>query len=422
MARKKIGQILMEHGWLSMSQLTQALQHQQFFGGRLGSCLMELNLISEKQLVQGLSEQSTVEPIGFDDLRNVPKSALDLIPGRMAGKSKVICFEMYGTEASVAMMNPNDLLLQDELAFVVGKRLKIRVAPEVRILEALEKYYSWDVDSRFSRIWDRLNRARYLWQEETQAGTAPVSAPAASPDLAAPAGPAKSATFEMAPPPHLETEASEEVLRTAEGRPVTGSEIGMRPPPMPPAPSRPAVPPEPVVVKPAPKAPSLPPAESIEQLEERLGAVGERDHIARQVLDYLRRDFERVLIFMVRGGEVAGWMGEGADVEQTLFQNFEQGFEQPSMFLNLREGSPFYRGPLLQMEAHIHLCRIWGGTFPKEALLLPVRLRDRLVTILYCDNGAEGLGVLDLREFQNVAQLTGQAFEGFLVRKKKQHH
>ncbi|HVS03290.1 MAG TPA: hypothetical protein VMT16_11020, partial [Thermoanaerobaculia bacterium] len=155
----KLGRLLVEREWLTADQLSAGLKHQMVFGGRLGTCLLELNLISEERLAKALCEQHGLPSARLEDLRTIPPAVLELIPARMACRSKVVPFHKYGTELSVVMLDVRDLMTQDELAFVTSKRVRLHVAPEVRILEALEKHYGLEVEVRFTRIWDRLNRA-----------------------------------------------------------------------------------------------------------------------------------------------------------------------------------------------------------------------------------------------------------------------
>ena len=147
--------------------------------------------------------------------------------------------------------------------------------------------------------------------------------------------------------------------------------------------------------------------------------VEERDDVAHAALSFLSRRFQRSLLFMVRGNVVAAWMGGGESVDQRLFGEIEVSFDEPSLFLNLREGSPFYRGPLPRLDAHQRLVRAWGGRYPKECLLLPVRIKKRLVAVVYCDGGHEQLGKIEVAELQQMATLMARGFERFLVKRKR---
>ena len=96
------------------------------------------------------------------------------------------------------MLDARNLACQDEIAFATGKRVRVHVANEIRIFEALEKYYDEECPSRFATLLDRLNRSRYLWEKEIQPPAAPhreVLAPLEGDPFARPP--------RMQPPPEL---------------------------------------------------------------------------------------------------------------------------------------------------------------------------------------------------------------------------
>jgi hypothetical protein len=42
------------------------------------------------------------------------------------------------------------------------------------------------------------------------------------------------------------------------------------------------------------------------------------------------------------------------------------------------------------MPAHRQLARTWGGDLPRDCVMLPVRIKDRLVLIVYADGATKG--------------------------------
>jgi hypothetical protein len=463
--------------------------------------MLELGLLTEERLGKALSEQLGVPLASADDLRVIADGVLELIPSKLACRSKVVPFERYGNSISVAMLDTRDLLLQDELGFVVSKRLRVHVAAEIRILEALDKHYHCGVEPRYNRIWDRLNRSRFLWQEEGGAATPPGRRPPAEP--AAMAAPPAPPNWQPTPPPPLESGVTRlsaaGVSAAATARPAAAATdvLPVPPPPATPpprpaaapatapapswlapdaAPETPAAAPPPTPaprspVKPVPvepphaaapaplaalpqgspvppsvAAPSTTPAPApdpaarrrgrgrdeeatsplvvpapvatLAELQQRLADVDARDDVAYAALSFLERRVSRRLLFMVRGSEVAAWMGSGEGVDQRALNDLAFAFDQPSAFLNLREGSPFYRGPLARLDAHQRLVKVWGGRYPRECLMLPVRVKDRLVAVVYCDRGGEDLSGIDVEELQAMAAAMGHAFETFLRKKK----
>ena len=120
-------------------------------------------------------------------------------------------------------------------------------------------------------------------------------------------------------------------------------------------------------------------------------------------------DIEHAAVGFVAGESTSG---------QRALSELSFGFDEPSLFLNLREGSPFYRGPLARLDAHQRLVKAWGGKYPRECLVLPVRVQKRLVAVVYCDRGAEGMSGVDMEQLQEMAAALGHALESFLRKKK----
>src|SRR5579863_2393067 len=136
----KLGQLLVARGWITVQQLTRALQTQNTVGGRLGTCLLELDVLSEDLLTRSLSEQLGVPAATVDEMRAIGDDVLQLIPDKLARRCRVVPFRVIGGRLDVATQDPRNLAAQDEIAFASGRRVKVHVIPEVRVYEALEKH------------------------------------------------------------------------------------------------------------------------------------------------------------------------------------------------------------------------------------------------------------------------------------------
>lgn len=163
---QKLGQLLIERGRVSGELLMRAILGQRTTGGRLGTCLLELEAIEEDQLVEALAEQQGAPAVRAESLRSIPEEIVRLIPARVAVRCSAVPFAATDKVVDVAMVDVKDLKVLDELAFCTSRRIRAHVASEVRIQEALAKYYGAESSRRFSRLADRLNRQRYLWKEE----------------------------------------------------------------------------------------------------------------------------------------------------------------------------------------------------------------------------------------------------------------
>src|SRR5690606_26614764 len=86
-----------------------------------------------------------------------------VVPAKVAKGRFAVPVRASSTQVEVAMIDTRDLAALDELAFVTGRRVRPLIASEARVFEALEKYYGLEAPTRFSKLVDRLNRARFLW-------------------------------------------------------------------------------------------------------------------------------------------------------------------------------------------------------------------------------------------------------------------
>jgi hypothetical protein len=71
------------------------------------------------------------------------------------------------------------------------------------------------------------------------------------------------------------------------------------------------------------------------------------------------------------------------------------------------------------MATHRELALCWGGGLPRDCVVLPVRLMDRLVTVIYMDGGSRGLGGIDLEQMHRLTAATAAAFERCILSKKR---
>jgi hypothetical protein len=424
----KLGQLLVARGWITVQQLTRALTTQQVVGGRLGTCLLEMDSISEDNLLKGLSEQHGVPTVSLDDLRGIPDEVIALLPDKLARRCRAVPFRVVGTRLDVAMLEPRNLALQDEIAFASGKRVMVHVAHELRIMEALERYYREEASSRYSMLAERLNRARYFWERDKQPEPPKVAdelgrlPPMARPAPQRPTHPVPQAPKAEAPPapaprrPSIQTVSMTEEERTA---------LGSLSKPAPAAPATPATTP---AAAPSPAlpvtSPSLPTLASIDEVEAAFARTHEREEVARIALSFLARNYRRAALFQVAKDKVSAWMGQG-ELDLPIFQKFSVGLDQPSLFLNLRNGSSLHIGPLPPMPAHRELARAWGGELPRDCVALPVRINDRVVAVLYADGGLRtaksigGIGGIDLPYLQRLAAATGAALERCILHRKR---
>jgi type II secretion system (T2SS) protein E len=442
----KLGQILVARGWITVQQLTRALKNQNVAGGRLGTCLLEMDALREEVLLKGLAEQHGVPAVGLDDLRGIPEEVLNLISDKLARRLRAVPFRVDLGRLDVALMDPRNLSAQDEIAFASGKRVKIYVANEIRVLEALDKHYGEECPSRVSLLLDRLNRARFLWDRpaepgETEPGEPPLDHPFATPpkiklppplpELRRPPLQASQAS-QTSPSPRLARASPAAPVASPVAVPQPAPPVEAAEPAAEPSPRRPAQPramsvaltPEERAdlgafawIEPASVDRSLPVPANLDEVETAIAQARDLEEVGQVLLGFLGRNHRRAALFQVGRDRVSGWRVHGSGIDRDAFAAFSIGFDQPSLFLNLRQGSSLYLGPLPPMPAHRQLARTWGGDLPRDCVMLPVRIKDRLVIVLYADGAIKG--PVQLPQMQRLLALATTAVERCILERKR---
>lgn len=140
----KLGEILTKCGRISEFQLNSALSHQRVVGGRLGASLIKLGYISEDELIRFLADQFHLPVVDLSK-EEIPVEILSTVPGVKARELNVLPvrrIELHGTVFLVVAMNdPTNLILIDQLQFMTGSRVRPALALENEIRDAIEFYY-----------------------------------------------------------------------------------------------------------------------------------------------------------------------------------------------------------------------------------------------------------------------------------------
>ena len=140
-AAKRLGELLLESGYIDEIQLAVALGKQKEYGLKLGSQLLKLGFVAERDLAEILREQLGIQWISLFD-RDIPREVLDAVPAEVALQYTVMPVEFDKKTITLAMANPNDLAMLDNLAFKLGKNIKPVMALEFDIERAIIKHYS----------------------------------------------------------------------------------------------------------------------------------------------------------------------------------------------------------------------------------------------------------------------------------------
>jgi type IV pilus assembly protein PilB len=136
----KLGQLLISSHVITEEQLNEAVSHQRREGGRLGTHLVKLGYITEEKLIAFLSKQWSVPAVTLSDYKIDP-SILKLIPIEIARKYLIIPLARVGATLTIAMADPSNVFVIDDVKFLTGFAVDVVVASESSILQAISTYY-----------------------------------------------------------------------------------------------------------------------------------------------------------------------------------------------------------------------------------------------------------------------------------------
>jgi hypothetical protein len=179
-ARKRLGEILVQAGVLGDAQLRVALTEQKRWGGPLGRLLVDMKLISEEAMVQALSHQLNFPAINLDQ-RQIDAQVLDLVPADLAEQHSVVPFHAQGKFLDVAMSDPTNLGIIDELRIRTRMNVRPYLAGPKAIERAIARLYGRGVSlheySTGSSGGSRIDGGRMIDVEFAQGQATPVVSP-----------------------------------------------------------------------------------------------------------------------------------------------------------------------------------------------------------------------------------------------------
>ena len=412
---QKIGDLLISEGLLSPKQLEEALKAQVIFGGRLGTNLVEMGIVDELDLLRCLSKQLEIPYVPIEQLSSITPDIIKLIPADIAEEYKIVPLSLEKKRLTVAMWDPGDLAAVDAISFITGYIIKPFVCSELRLLQALEKYYGVKREVRYIQLSGSSGmrkRDAGTSVEPGRAGKPPETAASPMVETAAPAtNPQASA---------LEWGDLAEILPIELPSPVQ---------PVAPVDEEPEIleleelQPEPEPVRQAPAAPEPEPAAvaaegplSLDDMLSELADAKDRDTIADAVISHVGQHFERVALFMIKGKMAAGWRGSAQKKAITGFEDFQLPLDELSTLKIVADTKNFYLGPLLDTPGNQRILKALGGGGPEMSLLIPLMMMGRVVAVFYVDGGKE-LGT-QLNRLQKIAGKTALAFEVLILKNK----
>jgi len=345
----KLGTLLLRDGVITLSQLEAALRAQVLYGGRLGTNLVELDFLNLDTLGRYLSVILDVPLANQADFEAADPAIIEWFGAELA--DLYTAFPL-GYEADtpgvlgIVFADPTNRPAMEQLATQCGQPITPYVAPELRLFYYLEKHYGLSRKARYIRTGSRRSAPG---EQDERRRTQPAGG------------------IEL--PPAVKLVPKKKKKRRA------GTELSASPPPAEAAQVEPPPPPPPTRV-------------TFRAACDQIDAAEHRDQIGRTLVDYAVGRFGAAVVFLLRDGNALGWR-----VHTATHKSPASPIDQMTLPLGgasvleacYDSGEP-YRGSSPSAAKPIET-KLWqtigSDDRPDEMLVVPVKVRQRVVNLIY---------------------------------------
>jgi type IV pilus assembly protein PilB len=143
---KKIGELLIQEGLVTTEQLNRALDDQRHSGERIGAALVKQGVIDENTLCEFIARQYNCPQISLSRI-TLGKDIISLIPLDIMHKYQAVPFGLMGNTLHVAMSDPGNLFIIDDIRFLTRKNIQIHVAADSVLKQVIGTFFNADDDS-----------------------------------------------------------------------------------------------------------------------------------------------------------------------------------------------------------------------------------------------------------------------------------
>lgn len=168
--RKRLGDLLVESGLITVEQLEQAL-NEKTDKQKLGDALLQQGFITEQQLIEVLEFQLGIPHVSLFRYPIDP-NVIKMVSKEMATRNFIMPLKREGEKLLVAMADPMDYYAIDELRLSTGFQIDVAIATKDDIIRTTHKYY--DTVDAVDELMDDLNPVSEQEQEQVTNEEAPI--------------------------------------------------------------------------------------------------------------------------------------------------------------------------------------------------------------------------------------------------------
>ncbi len=387
---ESFGKFLARKGILTPDQLDWATQSLVVVGGRLGTNIVELGYLTVEELDDYLSEHFEVASPPLRWLQRPEVAALQALPRDQVRRHKILPMAVRDQTLHLAMADPGDSLVCDDIRFATGLEVLPYVVSEVHLAFLRERHFDF-------RRWGRVAALDPEWARK-QRGDARPAEEASTP---------------------ADTDEQERAAKSREAAgiaPLAGGEELTEPGVFDSYPHfhDPSVESE----RAEPAGPVPTPGEAA-QLEHQLEETVDRASVIDLALRLALRHAQAVALFLIHKGALRGLAARGDAIERRV-SGLLLAEDSQSILCGAAAGEE-YRGTPSRQGIDEALFDALGRSEARDVAVFPIRIGERVVNVLYADNGPEPLPDDAVDSLRSVTESVSRAYQRIIHQKKRKH-
>ena len=144
-AKKRLGEILIDEGCLTGKELERGLELQKKEGGLIGNLLIRMGAITEEELVAALARQLSLPFIRISNY-SVNRAVLKRVPKDVAVSYLLFPFDEDEGTFSIAVTDPLNNEAFEAVKKSVSSHIQVFLSTPAEIKSCIELYYGEPVD------------------------------------------------------------------------------------------------------------------------------------------------------------------------------------------------------------------------------------------------------------------------------------
>ncbi len=369
---------LVDRGLVPAALMDDILQRQVVFGGSLDTNLLELGHLDEQTLTEALSEIHHLPITTTKLLAQRDRRMSNLFPLRLAKKYKAVPVMVSGRTGFFLASSRINPLMVEEIGFMLSLTIKIHLVCEARLQGFMRDWMGADIEPRFEVLLDRLGK--YSIHSPRK--------PAASPETRA----ALEALKKRSP-------ASVKVDKQKVEKVLGGIEAEDR-------------------EKQRKREIARTGRISLEEATHACMHAGNRDVIVNVTLRFARQFIPYVGLFVYNNGFIQGWDAVGSSDARARIRKVNISAGVASALGTVLQTRAYYLGPITESIGNNKIMQALNRKRPRNALVVPISLKERLIGLLYGDAGPRIIRGTKLVELLVFVSRISSAFEQLILKKK----